>query len=50
MLAEADGEPLAAADLGHAQTRFFRFVGGDDARIISENWDPAAGLYVAWTS
>lgn len=49
MLAEADGEPAASADFGHAQTRFFRFVGGDDSRIISENWDPASELYVVWS-
>ncbi|MGC4047614.1 MAG: hypothetical protein QM758_27790 [Armatimonas sp.] len=49
MLAEADGEPAASADFGHAQTRFFRFVGGDDSRIISENWDPTSELYVVWT-
>jgi hypothetical protein len=48
-LAEADGAPSAAAGFGHAQTRFFRFVEGDDARIVSEDWDPSAPPYVVWT-
>jgi hypothetical protein len=49
LLAEADGEPAAAADYGHAQTRFFRFVEGDDARIVEQDWDPAHGPYVVWS-
>lgn len=48
-LAEADGAPAAAAEFSHAQTRFFRFVDGDDTRIVSEDWDPAASPYVVWT-
>ena len=47
-LAEADGAPTAAADFAHAQTRFFRFVDGDDSRIVSEEWDPASAAYVVW--
>jgi hypothetical protein len=47
-LAEADGAPGAAAEFGHAQSRFFRFVDGDDTRIVSENWDPANMSYAVW--
>jgi hypothetical protein len=49
MLAEGDGAQTEAADFGHAQTRFFRFVEGDDARIISEDWDPGRPHYVVWS-
>ncbi|HET9659241.1 MAG TPA: hypothetical protein VFP05_02855 [Thermomicrobiales bacterium] len=48
-LAEADGAPAAAAEFGHAQTQFFRFVDGDDTRIVSENWNDSASPYVVWT-
>ena len=49
MLAEGDGAQTEAADFGHAQTRFFRFVNGDDAHIVSEDWDPGREPYVVWT-
>lgn len=49
MLAEADGAQTEAADFGHAQTRFFRFVEGDDARIVSDEWDPGREPYVTWS-
>lgn len=48
-LAEGDGAPAAAAAFVHAQTQFFRFVDGDDARIISENWEPSGEPFVVWT-
>lgn len=48
-LAESDGAPAAAAAYAHAQTRFFRLVDGDDARIISDDWDPSRGAFVVWS-
>jgi hypothetical protein len=48
-LAESDGAPAAAADFGHAQTRFFRFVDGDDHRVISENWDAKSEQFAVWS-
>jgi hypothetical protein len=48
-LAEGDGAPAAAADFGHAQTRFFRFVDGDDTRIVSENWDAKTEPFAVWS-
>lgn len=48
-LAETDGAQTAAAEYGHAQTRFYRFVDGDDGRIVSEDWDSGRNHYVVWT-
>ena len=47
-LAESDGAPTASAAYAHAQTRFFRSVGGDDRRIVSENWETNDDPYVVW--
>lgn len=48
-LAEEDGAPAAAASFGHAQTRFFRFVDGDDGRIVSEDWEPTEPGFTVWS-
>lgn len=48
-LAEGDGAPAAAADFGHAQTQFFRFVDGDDTRVVSENWDAKGEPFAVWS-
>ncbi len=48
-LAESDGAPAAAAGYGHIQNRFFRFVDGDDSRIVSDEWDPGELPYGVWT-
>jgi hypothetical protein len=48
-LAEGDGAPAAAAEFGHAQTRFFRYVDGDDSRVVSENWDKSGAPFVVWS-
>jgi hypothetical protein len=47
-LAEADGAPAAAAAYAHAQSRFFRYVDGDDTRIVSEDWDPGGRSFTVW--
>ena len=48
-LAEADGAPMAAANFGHIQTRFFQSVDGDDRRIVSADWEPGQPAYAVWT-
>lgn len=47
-LAESDGAPMAAATFGHAQSRFFRAVDGDDDRIVTSDWDAAHPVYSVW--
>lgn len=49
-LAETDGEPSVAADFSHAQTTFFRSIGGDDSRIVTNGWGMGAEPYVVWES